>query len=79
MNEIKKEDINPYYIMKRSPVIEEKTPHPWGAFLDARLKAIEWMHDEQGYSDEKIAYALSMDEKQVYSIRKFAKMKQIET
>ena len=46
-----------------------KEPHPWGEFLKIRVKVIHWMHQEMGYDDERIAYALSMDTEQVYLIR----------
>lgn len=51
-----------------------KSPHPWGVFLNARWKAILWMREEMGYDDQKIAIKLSMDEKQVYLIRTSAHM-----
>lgn len=40
-------------------------PHPWGEFLEARLKAISWMKDERGYSDKEIKEFLSLDEHQL--------------
>lgn len=43
--------------------------HPWEEFLDARVKCILWMN-ELGRSDAVIAHLLSMDEQQVYQIRK---------
>jgi hypothetical protein len=49
--------------------MEKKTSHPWDDFLDARVKAILWMKNEQGADDRKIALILSMDEQQVYLIR----------
>ena len=51
----------------------DKIPHPWGKFLDARLDCIKWMR-QQGKSDRQIAYDLSMDEKQVQSIRNALKI-----
>lgn len=42
--------------------------HPWGAFLNARLKVIFWMN-KKGRDDAEIARSLSMDETQVYLIR----------
>lgn len=45
--------------------------HPWGDFLDARVRAIEWMHTDMGYEDYQIARALSMDETQVNLIRTY--------
>lgn len=45
-------------------------PHPWGEFLDARLKAIYWMKEERGYSDKEICKYLSLDEEQLNSIIK---------
>ncbi len=43
--------------------------HPWGAFLNARFRAILWMQKHMGYNDLEIAKKLSMDEMQVYLIR----------
>lgn len=43
--------------------------HPWAEFLEARCKAIDWMHDVQGHNDEEIAYHLSLHPKQVFLIR----------
>jgi len=51
--------------------------HPWGDFLDARLKCIAWMHDTEKYSDAEIADALSMDEEQALSLRKYIEHKKI--
>ena len=43
--------------------------HPWESFLDARYRAIMWLHGE-GKSDKQISFDLSMDgEEQVYLIR----------
>ena len=44
-------------------------PHPWGVFLEARIKCITWMREKMKRNDSEIAQALSMDEKQVYLIR----------
>jgi hypothetical protein len=46
-------------------------PHPWEEFLNARKRAINWMHEQQKYSDKEIVFCLSMDEKQVYLIRTY--------
>ena len=46
-----------------------KITHPWAVFLNARYDAILWMKEEMGYDDKRIAFNLSMDEKQVYLIR----------
>lgn len=43
--------------------------HPWHDFLNARYHAIIWLHEEMGYSDERIARDLSMDTMQVWLIR----------
>ena len=48
---------------------KNKTSHPWGDFLDARVRVILWMKNEMGYNDKHISEALSMDEKQVFLIR----------
>jgi len=47
-----------------------ETEHPWGNFLNARVKAIKWMKDEFSDSDKEIAEKLSMDETQVFLISK---------
>jgi hypothetical protein len=39
---------------------EMTDPHPWAAFLAARLRAIDWMRGE-GQSDAMIVRALSLD------------------
>ena len=44
-------------------------PNPWGEFLKARKIVIFWMSKDKGCTDNQIAENLSMDEKQVYSIR----------
>lgn len=41
-----------------------KSAHPWGHFLHARRLAMAWLREE-GYSDEQIAHAMSMDTMQV--------------
>ncbi len=43
--------------------------HPWGNFLKARVKCIEWLK-EMNASDQHIASCLSMDDEQVYWITK---------
>ena len=50
-------------------MVELNEQHPWGDFLNARTRVIHWMRNEMGYSDEKIAVALSMDRRQVFLIR----------
>jgi hypothetical protein len=57
------------YWKKQDEEVMKKEPHPWGAFLDARLKVIYWMEKELHRSDKEIAIELSMNEKQVYLIR----------
>lgn len=52
--------------MKIHKIIE--TEHPWGNFLNARVRAIKWMKDELQNSNKEIAIKLSMDEMQVYLI-----------
>jgi Uri superfamily endonuclease len=52
-------------------IINEQASHPWHDFLNARARAIHWMKIERKYSDEQIAEALSMDERQVRQIREF--------
>ncbi len=47
----------------------ENEPHPWGVFLNARVKVIKWMR-EKGMSDDDIRFSLSMEEGQVQAIRK---------
>jgi hypothetical protein len=49
--------------------MEEKEVHPWLEFLVARKKTLIWMTEKMNYSNEQIAYSLSIDEKQVYSIQ----------
>ena len=44
---------------------ENKTPHPWRDFLEARKHALKWMRDEMHYDHERIAYEMSMDATQV--------------
>jgi hypothetical protein len=44
--------------------------HPWGKFLEVRKEVIKWMTDEMGRDNAEIAHALSMDEQQVYLIKK---------
>jgi len=45
------------YLLERGMVFD---PHPWDAFLKARLRAIDWM-SEDGQSAEYIVHALSLD------------------
>jgi hypothetical protein len=45
-----------------------ETDHPWGNFLNARVKAIKWLKDEFKHNDKEIAETLSMDEMQVFLI-----------
>lgn len=49
---------------------EDNNPHPWAEFLKARVNVIHCLRKEMGYIDKKIAQDLSMDEIQVYFIRK---------
>ena len=48
---------------------ESKEPHPWGVFLNARVKVIFWLINYMAKSDKQISDDLSMDEMQVYLIR----------
>ncbi len=48
--------------------MNDETKHPWDEFLKARYKAILWMRDNRKYTNKEISEALSMDERQVYSI-----------
>ncbi len=41
--------------------------HPWGAFLDARYRAMVWLRDD-GKSDEEIETILSMSPGQARAI-----------
>ena len=47
--------------------MENKKPHPWAAFLNARANCIHWMLDNDK-TFEEIAHTLSMDSTQVYLI-----------
>jgi hypothetical protein len=49
--------------------MQNKISHPWAEFLFYRYKAILWMEKEMNYSDEEIAFHLSMDERQVFLIK----------
>ena len=53
------------------PVPPQNQPswHPWGDFLRVRCDVIDWLYQEMGRSDEKIAHVLSMDPEQVMLIR----------
>jgi len=43
--------------------------HPWAWFLEARRNCIDWLVQEHGYSDERVAKELSMDVMQVTLIK----------
>lgn len=45
-----------------------ESDHPWGNFLQARAKALQWVRDEFKYSNAELAKKFSMDEMQVYLI-----------
>lgn len=47
---------------------EKDSEHPWGKFLDARLKTISWLR-KAGYDDAYIAQQLSMDAEHVLKVR----------
>lgn len=64
MNKLEGEKMN-----KLEGECEKCELHPWGAFLNARWRAILWLRDEFDYDDKTIAKKLSMDEMQVYLIR----------
>lgn len=49
---------------------KKETVHPWGEFLDARVKAIHYFVHEKGYTNKQIVEALSMDEEHLEEIRK---------
>ena len=57
----------------------EKEPHPWGEFLNVRLKVIIWMTNEMKYDDAKIAENLSMTEWQVYLIKRHLPLPELPT
>ena len=42
--------------------------HPWGNFLDARIKCMLWLKNEKNRSNASIAYQLSMHEDGVNKI-----------
>lgn len=42
-----------------------RRPRPWGAFLEARMRALVWMRDEMGYDCIESAKQMSMDPGQV--------------
>jgi hypothetical protein len=46
----------------------ENNKHPWQAFLEARYNCILWL-TQKGKSNDTIAFDLSMDEHQVFSIK----------
>lgn len=52
--------------------------HPWGKFLDIRLEVIKWLTDDLKYDDVQIAKSLSMDDIQVYLIKKGIPYKELE-
>ena len=43
--------------------------HPWQAFLDARMAAIAWLTDVEGYSDEAILHTMNMDPTQLVLLK----------
>ncbi len=47
---------------------ENNKPHPWGEFLKWRYRAMLWVKDEFGYTNEQLARQFSMDPMQVYLI-----------
>lgn len=57
---------------------ENPWPHrwgsdPWGDFLEARKNAIQWLMCE-GDTDKQICKQLSLDERQLYLIKKACKL-----
>lgn len=68
MNEDYPPKLKEFWKKQDEEAMNRSEPHPWGVFLDARLKAIYWL-ESRGYDDLQIAVTLSMDETQVYRIR----------
>ena len=58
---------------------ETNYSHPWGDFLEARRRAILWLHYERGQDDAEVARTLSMDTNQVYLIRTYIPLKGFKT
>lgn len=46
-------------------MVDEEGSHAWGDYLKSRYKAMLWVKETFGYSDEEIAKVFSMDETQV--------------
>jgi hypothetical protein len=53
---------------RESPIRERATPkepHPWDAFLKARLRCLAWLRDERQETTEQIVETMRMDPRQV--------------
>ena len=44
--------------------------NPWANYLVARAQVIHWLADEKSYSNADIAQTISVDEEQVFLIRR---------
>ena len=55
------------------------TEHPWENLLEARAKAIKWLTEEQGCTDESIVKCLTMDIFQLTAIKSCSEYKDLES